>query len=292
MAIWTDEDLYRLDAKLAKKGVAQHARSFHAAMEILGPEFSIGVGGNRQVDQIQADYDRLFPDANKTWPGMGIGLAAAVDHVRKITAPVVFGTCQVVVSKGLGFNTHEEFSKWCRNDPEIALGAALAFADVFDLAYGRNEIANTSPEAVETWTLALSQLETTANGLIGGFDLSALTQSICMTVELSLKAALMHLGVDAQTLKGLSHKNADSARMLACLKPHRDDPLIEALVGRLPSYVGSRYNRADLTRLEMVDLALASQFIASSTLRRLTSRDFAKIIESEAGSDARCRLYS
>jgi hypothetical protein len=288
---WNDTDLYRIDAELSKNGVARHARSFHAAMKILGPAFSMGVGGNPQVDEIMADYRRLFPDADHSWPGMGIGFAASVDQVRKITVPVVFGTCNIIVSEGLGFDTHDEFSRWCRNDREIALKAVFAFADVFDLTHGRKEISGTSPEAIETWTLALSQLEMTTNGLIGGFDLSALTQSIGMTVELALKAALMHLGVDEKRRKKLSHENVDSAKLLASLKPHRDDDLIGILVKNLPPVVGSRYKRADLTRLEMVDLALGSQFIASSTLRRLTSRDFAANIERKEGTQARKRLY-
>lgn len=291
MASWTDEDLYRLDAEFAEKGVARHARSFHAAMKILGSEFSMGVGGNPQVDEITADYNRLFPDANQSWPGMGIGLAASVDQVRKVTVPVVYGTCHVSVHQGLGFDSHEEFSKWCRNDREIGLKAAFAFADVFDLAYGRKEVDSAGPGAIETWQLALSQLELTTSGLIGGFDLSALTQSICMTVELSLKAALMCLDIDAKRLKDLGHKNFDSVELMTSLKPHRDDEVIKVLVAKLPHYVGSRYKSANLTRLEMVHLALASQFIASSTLRRLTSRDFAANIEREEGPQARGRLY-
>ena len=99
----------------------------------------------------------------------------------------------------------------------------------------------------------------------------------------------MHLGVDEKGLKGLGHDNVESARKLAQIKPHRDDALIQTLVGKLPSYVGSRYKRANLTRLEVVNLALGSQFIASSTLRRLSSRDFAANIENEEGMDARRR---
>lgn len=289
MASWTDEDLYRLDAEFAEKGVARHARSFHAAMKILGPAFSMGVGGNPQVEEIIDHYNRLFPDADQAWPGMGIGFAASVDQVRKVTVPVVFGTCQVNVYQGLRFDSHEEFCRWCRNDPEIALKAAFAFADAFDLGYGKDEVGG-SPDAIEQWALALSQLEMTTSALIGSFDLSALTQSICMTVELSLKAALMHLGVNAKEVKKLGHQNADSAELLISLKPHRDDEVVEALVAKLPHYVGSRYKRADLTRLEMVNLALGSQFVAASTLRRLNSRDFAANIERE-DSQARKRLY-
>lgn len=291
MASWTHSDIYRLDLELAKKGVSQHARAHHVAMEILGPEYVIGVGGNPQVGEILADYARLFPNAKKTWPGMGTGLVASVDQVRKVTVPVVFGTCTVSIHGGLGFDSHPEFANWCRQDQDIALKAAFAFADIFDLTYGRDEVTGPSPDAIETWTLALSHLEMTTNGIIGGFDLAALTQPICMTVELSLKAALMHLGLAEKKLKKLGHYNVASAKLLASLKQHRDDALIERLVAKLPPYVGSRYKRANLTRLEMIDLALASQFIASSTLRRLTGRDLAAMIENEEGPDARRHLF-
>ena len=291
MANWKDEDLYRLDAELAKKGVARHARSFHAAMEILGHEFAIGADRNPQVDAIIPDYGRLFPDAVHSWPCKGIGLAASVDQVRKITVPVVFGTCNVAVHEGLGFNSHEQFASWCRLDQDIALKAAFAFADIFDLTYGRDEVSSASAAAIEAWTLAMSHLEVTTNGIIGGFDLAALTQSVCMTVELSLKAALMHTGTETKKLKQLGHNNVASVALLASLHPHRDDGLVAQLVAKLPPYVGSRYKRADLTRLEMVDLALASQFIVSSTLRRFTDRDLAAMIEREEGRNARPRVF-
>lgn len=291
MATWTDADLYRLDLNLAQKGVAQHARAHHVAIEVLGPEYVIGVGGNTKVDQIMADYARLFPDAEKSWPGMGIGIVASVDQVRKVTVPVVFGSCNVSVYGGLGFDSHQEFVRWCRVDQAIALKAAFSFADIFDLTYGRDEVNSPSNEAIEAWTLAMSHLEVTTNGLIGGFDLAALTQSICMTAELSIKAALIHLGVENKGLKKLGHENIASARLLASMKPQRDDTLIEHLLTKFPPYVGSRYTRAKLTKLEMVDLALASQFIASSTLRRFTGRDIAAMIEDEEGPDARRLLF-
>lgn len=291
MATWTDADIYRLDLELAKKGVAQHARAHHVAMHILGPEYVIGVGGNPKVVEILADYARLFPGAEKSWPGMGVGLVASVDQVRRVTVPVVFGSCNVSVYEGLGFDSHAQFASWCRQDQDIALKAAFSFADIFDLTYALDEARSSSLDAIEAWTLAMSHLEVTTNGLVGGFDLAALTQSICMTAELSIKAALMHLGVEQKKLKQLGHDNAASAKFLASLKPHRDDVVIGQVAAKLPPYVGSRYKRSNLTRLEMVDLALTSQFIASSTLRRFTDRDLAAMIENEEGPDARRRFF-
>jgi len=49
------------------------------------------VGGNPEVKKITDTYGAMFPETNASWPGAGIGLAASVDRVRKVTLPVVFG---------------------------------------------------------------------------------------------------------------------------------------------------------------------------------------------------------
>lgn len=271
--------------------MARHARGFRAAIQILGADFAMGFGGNPQVEEISGDYNRLFPDAGGSWPSMRIGLVASVDQVRKITIPVIFGTCRVNVAEGLGFDSHEEFARWCRGQPDIATKAAIAFADVFDLAYGLDDL-DALPEAKESWVLALSQLEMTTSTLLVSFELSALTQSICMTAELSMKAALIQHGVSGKKLRKLGHENVKSAALLASEKSHRDDALIATLIEKFPPYVDSRYKRENLTRLQMIVLAFASQFIAASTLRRLTTRDFAANIENEEAMGERARLYA
>lgn len=102
-----------------------------------------------------------------------------------------------------------------------------------------------------------------------------------MTAELAMKACAAHLGVGAPELKELGHRHARLAARLAALKPHRDGTLVST-VARLPSYVGSRYQAAGMTRLDVVHLALGVQFVAASTVRRLTDRDLA--LEMERGS--------
>jgi len=49
----------------------------------------------------------------------------------------------------------------------------------------------------------------------------------------------------------------------------------------LPPYVDSRYKPAGLTRLAVVRLAMGVQFIAASTLRRITSTNFAAEMETD-----------
>ena len=85
MKAWTIEDLCKLDLKYAENGIRLHQRPFRAAMEILGSNFVIGVGGNPEVNRIMDAYSAMIPEVNTNWPGAVIGLAASVDQVRKLT---------------------------------------------------------------------------------------------------------------------------------------------------------------------------------------------------------------
>ena len=103
MTKWTLDTLRALDLKYAKEGVHMHQRPFRAATEILGSAFSIGVGGNPEVQKIMNAYRAMMPEVDDSWPGVGIGLAAVVDRVRKVTVPVVFGQQTLEPWSVLGF---------------------------------------------------------------------------------------------------------------------------------------------------------------------------------------------
>lgn len=279
MTIWTDQDLLRLDIEFAQVGIPRHARPMRAAMSILGGSFVIGVYNNPDVARIIADYRKLFPESDESWPGKGVGMAASVDSVRKVTVAVIFGTCSVSVHRGLGFETHEAWVRWCRGDPMIAACSAFAFADLHDLTYGI-ESGNVKPPN-ELWRMALSNLEDTSNILANGFSVDSVLQPICLTAELSMKAALTDLGVDRKDLarREVGHSHVALARKLTALRPHRDDLILHSVVAALPDYVQTRYTAAGLTRLAVVKLALGAQFIAASACRRISTRDFAAELE-------------
>lgn len=109
MKKWSLDTLRALDLKYAKEGVHMHQRPFRAATEILGSAFSMGVSGNPEVQKIMAAYEAMIPEVNSSWPGMGTGLAAVVDQVRKITMPVEFGQCTLQVWRTLGFADEKQW---------------------------------------------------------------------------------------------------------------------------------------------------------------------------------------
>jgi hypothetical protein len=47
--------------------------------------------------------------------------------------------------------------------------------------------------------------------------------------------------------------------------------LVADVLKRFPAYVDSRYKSASLTRLKVVRLAVAAQFVAASSVRRLSA---------------------
>lgn len=280
---WTIDDLRKLDLKYAKQGVHMHQRPFRAATEILGSAFSMGVGGNPEVKKIIDAYEAMIPETNSTWPGMGTGLAVSVDQVRKLVTPVVYGNGggPLPIDRALGFNAPDEWWAWCREDRLIGAESYFAVADVYDFAYGVDDLRGSKPEAEKLWHMAGSNLADAANALPTVFTVDSMIQPICMVVELSLKAALVANGAKPNEFKGQKgHDLKALAKRLSDEMPHRDDPLVGLVVGRLPPYVQSRYAPAGLSRLEVVRLALAAQFVAASSVRRTSGRDIALQLES------------
>lgn len=281
MSGWTKDDILRLDAVYAKQGVHMHQRPFRAATELLGSTFTMGVGGNPEVQRIMAAYAELVPEVESTWPGAGIGLAVSVDQVRKLTFAVVFGQQAVQPWRVTGFKSANEWWNWCRQDHNIASEASFACADLHDLASGLDELDGGSTDALTLWRMARSNLEDVANTLPTTFSVDSVIQPICLVAELAMKAALVWDGVDLKSFKGKDgHNLAKLVERMATARPHRDDPLAAQVIGKLPPYADSRYSPAGLIRLEVVRLALAVQFVLASSVRRIANADLALEMES------------
>ncbi len=293
MTTWNLDTLRALDLKYAKAGVHLHQRPFRAATEILGSAFSMGVGGDPEVQTIMAAYRAMVPEVDSSWPGMGIGLAAVVDQVRKITMPVVFGRQPLDVWRALDFADEGAWQLWCRGDERIAAESHFALADVHDLSYGLDDIRGGGGADLDLWRMATSNLADAANTLPSAFSVDSVLQPICMVVELSLKAALVRNGADPNSFKGKDgHDLAKLGARLAAELPHRDDSRVAELIGHLPPYVASRYKPAGLSRYDVVRLALGVQFVAASAARRFSDRDLAAKMEAGGWPAPRPPLFN
>lgn len=282
MINFTDNDILNLDKRFAEEGLPFHARPFRAAMSLLGSEFSLGFGGNPQVKEIENAYARLVPEVRSTWPGMGTGLAASLDRVRKVRVGVVFGEVVISVHEALGFTNPNDWMTWCRNDLRIASRSAFAIADIHDLVNGISH-ASTHRSTLTFWNLAADQIKLVAESLSqSGAVSSPVLQPICLAVELALKGTLTHFGISEKDLKNpklFGHNLPKLAERMIQACSHRDDSLLLDALSRFPDYVADRYRDTQLNRLEVIALALDAQFVAASAIRRISNEDMALQIE-------------
>ena len=295
MAEWTLETLRELDLRYAEAGIHPHQRPFRAATEILGNSFSLGVGGSPEVKRIIDAYAEMVPEVNANWPGMGVGIAAVVDQVKRVTVPVIFGSMAVEVWKGLGFTSDQDWWSWCREDRDLAAATCFSFADLHDLTYGLDDMRGGAVNGRELWRMATSNVSDFANTLPGTFSVDSVIQPICLAVELSLKAALVQNGADPNSFGKRGAEGHDLRRLavrLATELPHRDDAEVNRVAAAMPPYVDSRYAPAGLIRLQVVRLALGAQFVAASSVRRFSSRDLAAQMEQGGWPAPRAPLFA
>ncbi|MGF6492112.1 HEPN domain-containing protein [Luteibacter sp. 621] len=284
MSDWTDETLRALNRQYAEAGLKPFQRPLRAAVDILKGSFSMGAGGNPEVEAITARFRALFPAGDDTWPGLGAGIIASTDDVRKVIAGIPFGSPALPPPwRYLGFDSETLWREWCQDDSGIITGTVHAMADIHDFAIGADTLRHGNAQAASLWHMAGENLANLADILpkTGGVD--SVLQPICLTAELSLKAAIAHAG----TTPPHHHKLVSLANQLAGLAPHADDNLIAQAVALFPPYVESRYEGAGLVRLHVVRLALASQFIAASSTRRFLGNDLAKWMADNAWAPAR-----
>lgn len=284
MNTWTIDQLQALDRKYAIANIPLHQRPLQAAADILGVEPLAALHRQTEIDQIVRAYAGMRPDVESSWPGAGIGIMASDDHVRKIVFPIIFGQVALQPWQVAQFGSASEWWDWCKQNRDIAAATHFAMADLNDLTLGINHVDPSKVAALKLWGLATSNLEDIANILPMTFNVDSVIQPIHMLAELSIKAVLVWYGDSEESFSakgGPGHNLTRLAQRMASISPHRDDARISKVIAAFPAYVQSRYNPVGLSRLSCVKLALESQFIASSTLRRVTQIDMAREMESD-----------
>jgi len=274
MIQFSNDDLFRLDREFAEQDIPLHARPFRAAESLLGGNFSLGpFHTGDDVDEICKAYRELFPDAD-FWPGAGKGLVASIDRVRTITLPIVLGEYRIEIDRGLGFKNRIQWSVWCRNDHDIGLRSAYAFADVHDLSRGTDMLTHGTNSHSYLQRSRQHLADVAASLSLSGAASEAALQHIILICELSLKAILLHLGMTVKELKdNFGHSLPELAREVSRLSPHSDDEEMIRACEAMPSLVASRYSTTGVSRLKIIQLALASQFVAAAAVRRLGFED-------------------
>lgn len=275
-----DRELIRQDLKL-------HQRPFHVAIawmkdqKIAGQIFDDNIWG-----PLMGIYRELYPSGDFSMPALFEGGVAMRDRMYRAIVNVGFGQFSINPFDCIEI-PRQELELIFRVEPEHVWRAFYGVCDLFDFAYGVEDIQHQSAGAYELLSNARSSIAASARILQGDLDIDAAVQSACLSAELAMKGALSVAGWDEARYRRLSHRLADAAEALIAERPRTSDGLLRAACASFPDYVGTRYRSHGMTRYELMSLAMRAQFVAADAVRRVTQRDLSAQFEADPSTPPR-----
>jgi hypothetical protein len=282
MEIIDDAFVRERDEKLIAEDVKLHARPFHVAMAWMQEKKISGDIFDKSIwTPLMEAFKRLYPTGDFSMPALIVGGVALRDLMYAVRIPVGYGSFSINPIECIEIS-REELEQIFRHYPEQGWKAFYGVCDLIDFGYGVDDLIKTGSPAYDLLKNARSAVAATPRILSGTVDLDAAVQTACLTAELSMKAALTHIGWTEAQIKGLSHNLLKLANSITRVKPIATDHLLLTACGKFPNYVNTRYASHGLTRIELMALAMRAQFIAADSIRRITNRDMAGDMEARS----------
>ena len=279
MTVISIDDIRKIDDQLISQNVLIHQRPFQTTLEWM------------RLNKIQGDissfykpvediYQKLYPRQKFSIPNLLIGGIAFRDQIYIPRIPVIkginlFDFVDIDPSElALMHNVYfEQYKK-----------AVYSICDLYDIAFGIDDILKEkeSNEILVYWLeMILSSTMSAAFALSENINLANAIQSSLLSVELAAKSSLMYLGCDANYIKSLGHCRKMIKENLISYKIIDENDDFFEIYYSLPKYVDSRYKPQNLSKQELVNIAIKSQFLVSEIIRKISKRNLAESIQLE-----------
>lgn len=279
MTVISIDDIRKIDDQLISQNVLIHQRPFQTTLEWM------------RLNKIQGDissfykpvediYQKLYPRQKFSIPNLLIGGIAFRDQIYITRIPVInginlFDFVDIDPSElALMHNVYfEQYKK-----------AVYSICDLYDIAFGIDDILKEkeSNKILVYWLeMILSSTMSAAFALSENINLANAIQSSLLSVELAAKSSLMYLGCDANYIKSLGHCRKMIKDNLISYKIIDENDDFFEIYYSLPKYVDSRYKPQNLSKQELVNIAIKSQFLVSEIIRKISKRNLAESIQLE-----------
>ena len=279
MTVISIDDIRKIDDQLISQNVLIHQRPFQTTLEWMRLNKIQGDISSfyKQVEEI---YQKLYPRLKFSIPNLLIGGIAFRDQIYITRIPVIkginlFDFVDIDPSElALMHNVYfEQYKK-----------AVYSICDLYDIAFGIDDILKEkeSNEILVYWLeMILSSTMSAAFALSENINLANAIQSSLLSVELAAKSSLMYLGCDANYIKSLGHCRKMIKENLISYKIIDENDDFFEIYYSLPKYVDSRYKPQNLSKQELVNIAIKSQFLVSEIIRKISKRNLAESIQLE-----------
>lgn len=282
MTLISIDDIRQIDDKLIAKNVLIYQRPLEATLEWMS------------LNKIQGDisaflksvgevYKILYPRQKFSFPNLLIGGISFRDQVYIARIPLGYGALSGSLFNFVDID-HSELALMHNIYYEQYKRASYTICDLFDIAFGIDDIfkEKESNESLTYWLeMILSSTMSAAFALSENINLANAIQSSLLSVELAAKSSLMYLGCDANYIKSLGHCRKMIKENLISYKIIDENDDFFEIYYSLPKYVDSRYKPQNLSKQELVNIAIKSQFLVSEIIRKISKRNLARDMQLE-----------
>ncbi|HFC8536438.1 TPA: hypothetical protein ACFP4Y_000780 [Neisseria bacilliformis] len=234
---------------------------------------------NNIFSSVMKIYHRMYPSTDFSHAMLKSGIAIR-DRIYKVNIPIIFGNISIDPLSLVEID-HDELNFIYDNYPNYLWRAFYGVLDLIDFGYAIDDLIWMNDDCAVLLKAAASNLSIANHILSQEENLGTCIQNICMTAELSIKAALANLGYDENQRKKLSHNLQKLASELIKNKSMPSDQNFLTECGRLPDYVKNRYKLPNFSKREFLNLFMRSQFIAAEATRRISNRNLIAITEAD-----------
>ena len=272
----------RFDREMIEEGIPPKARPI-AICQKISKEFNIdvalGKGNSAGIQKIMEFHNSLYRTSDLAIGSIHSGLAFHLDLFFRIDFPLVYGTVN------LDFHKQSDASETqlarifsVQEDSESYISDVV---DVFDIGacLGNYEgFAQVCDEAMKYFRMAAFHSQAVVALLTGIFDFKGSIQSSLLCAELSIKAALIEMGMSEKELKNTIGHNLRNAVPHLCRAREYDEVELLQLIEALPNFVSSRYDTKDWSRVEVSKIARSAQQLLAIVSREFSGNSFRKKI--------------
>ncbi|MDF7670679.1 hypothetical protein PT276_05630 [Orbaceae bacterium ESL0721] len=233
------------------------------------------------MNSIMVIYKKFYPNGNFSLPPVLSAGVALRDNMYPVKINIGFGNFVIDPLDCIDIPKNQ-LEYIFGNYPEQGWKAFYGVCDLWDFGYGVDDIIKLKTPAEDFLNNARSSMVATSYILLNDFDLNSAIQTSCLSAELSLKAALLHLGMNEKDLKKIGkngHNLVEAAKLLILYKSTRNDEKLLKACNNFPNYVESRYGSNNYPRIYFMELAMRSQFVAAEAVRRISNRNMAGDME-------------
>ena len=282
MTVIPIDDIRKIDDKLIAKNVLIYQRPLEATLEWMSLNKIQGDISSfyKPVEEI---YQKLYPRLKFSIPNLLIGSIAFRDQIYITRIPVIYGRVGIKLFDFVDIDP-SELALMHNVYFEQYKKAVYSICDLYDIAFGIDDILKEkeSNEILVYWLeMILSSTMSAAFALSENINLDNAIQSSLLSVELAAKSSLMYLGCDANYIKSLGHCRKMIKENLISYKIIDENDDFFEIYYSLPKYVDSRYKPQNLSKQELVNIAIKSQFLVSEIIRKISKRNLAESIQLE-----------